>query len=148
MADKTGEKIQHILNEQMFTYNTSMVLVNALDFSSYWRIPFNIHATKRSRFYFNKDHFTEVDVMVNTDNYGYYECYKLNVTFLEMDYQGGDISLMIILPKEKSGLASLEAYIPELVKERRLPKKRVTVHIPKFMIESSIQLKPILQNVN
>lgn len=86
--------------------------------------------------------------MTITDTFPYYECSRLNAKFLQLDYTGGDISMTIVLPNERSGLAALEARLPEVFEDRNFTYERVNVKLPKFTIESTIQFKPILQNVS
>lgn len=148
VADKTKDKIQDIVNEQVITPDSRLVLVNALYFSGFWQTPFNKYATKRGPFYINEKDSTEVDTMFVTDTYRYYECSRLNAKFLEMDYEGGDISMTIVLPNERNGLAALEARLPEVFEDRNFTYERVNVLLPKFTIESTIQFNPILQNVS
>lgn len=148
MAEKTKDKIQNIVNKQVITPDSRLVLVNALYFSGLWESRFNSYATRRAPFYLNDKDTTEVDTMFNTDTYKYYECSKLNAKFLELGYEGGDISMTIVLPNEKNGLAALEARLPEAFEDRNYTYERVNVQLPKFTIESTIQFKPILENVS
>lgn len=148
VAEKTKDKIQNIVNRQLITPDSRLVLVNALYFSGLWESRFNSYSTRRAPFYLNDKDTTEVDTMFNTDTYKYYECSKLNAKFLELGYEGGDISMTIVLPNEKNGLAALEARLPEVFEDRNYTYERVNVQLPKFTIESTIQFKPILENVS
>lgn len=148
MAEQTKDKIQDIVNEQVITPDSRLVLVNALYFSGFWENRFDKFATKPAPFYLNEKDSTEVDTMISTDSYKYYECTKLNAKFLELGYEGGDISMTIVLPNERNGLAALEARLPEVLEERNYTYERVNVHLPKFTIDTTIQFKPILQNVS
>lgn len=148
MADKTKNKIQDIVNEQVITPASRLVLVNALYFSGFWQTPFNKFATRRAPFYLNEKDSTEVDTMSITDTFRYYECSRLNAKFLELDYEGGDISMTIVLPNERNGLGALEARLPEVFEDRNFTYERVNVQLPKFTIESTIQFVPILKNVS
>lgn len=148
VAEKTKDKIQDIVNEQVITPDSRLVLVNALYFNGFWESRFNKFATQRAPFFLNEKDTTEVDTMANTDTYKYYECSKLNAKFLELGYEGGDVSMTVVLPNEKNGLAALEARLPEVFEDRNFTYERVNVRLPKFTIESTIQFKPILENVS
>lgn len=59
--------------------------------------------------------------------------------------------MMIILPNKKDGLSDLESKIDQVNFQdlaKSLQEEEVVVKIPKFKIESSIQMKDILQKVN
>lgn len=59
--------------------------------------------------------------------------------------------MMIILPNKKNGLSDLESKIDQVNFQdlaKSLQEEEVVVKIPKFKIESSIQMKDILQKVN
>jgi serpin B len=56
---------------------------------------------------------------------------------VNMPYEGGEFSFLILLPDVPDGLSALEkAITPEmLAKEGRSPRQEVTLHLPKFRIE-------------
>lgn len=147
VASQTNDKIQNIVNENIITPNSRLVLVNALYFSGLWSYRFQKFGTQRRPFYLNAVDTIEVDMMNNVDTYKYYECNKLNAKFLVLPYEGGDVSMTVVLPNEKDGLAALEARLPEVFEEREYKDERVNVALPKFTIESTIDFKQILQNV-
>ena len=85
--------------------------------------------------------------MHNTDLYNYYESAELNAKFLELPYQGNDVSMVIVLPNEKEGLSSLENEIEKVFTAPRFTHERVSVSLPKFAVENKVQLKTLLENV-
>lgn len=62
-------------------------------------------------------------------------------------FTGGNISLVIALPNEVDGLSKLEQNIGELLEPQPFTNERVDLKMPKFRIETEVQLKPILQQV-
>lgn len=71
---------------------------------------------------------------------------------LEMSYEGGETSFVIVLPKQNDGIRSL---IDKLKDPAAFPKARndmniveVEVSIPKFKIETTTDLKEVLQKVS
>lgn len=57
--------------------------------------------------------------------------------------------MFIILPDQHSGLRDVENNIQNInFAELEGSKSEVALHLPKFKIESKLDLKPILRNVN
>lgn len=66
------------------------------------------------------------------------------------NFQGGEMSLVIMLPNERTGLAALEEklatqMLAELLKQ--VANTEVKVFLPKFKIETTIDLKDSLGKV-
>ncbi|RZC38754.1 Serpin domain containing protein [Asbolus verrucosus] len=60
---------------------------------------------------------------------------------------GGDISMTIILPNEKNGVASLENQIDRVFVPHNLTAEVVNVALPKFKIETKIDFKKVLPHL-
>lgn len=86
--------------------------------------------------------------MAVTAIFKYYECSKLHAKFLEMEYEGGDISMTIVLPNERTGLENLEGRLLEVFEDRKFTKMWVNVQIPSFRIVSLIDFNPIMEDVS
>ncbi|CAL1297713.1 unnamed protein product [Larinioides sclopetarius] len=68
-----------------------------------------------------------------------------NFQALELPYQGGNVSIFILLPKQRDGLQDLgESLTPERLEEiqRRLYITKVNVWIPKFKLRFEKELSP------
>lgn len=75
----------------------------------------------------------------------------MDAKILQMGFEFSDISMMIILPNKKDGLSDLESKIDQVNFQdlaKSLQEEEVVVKIPKFKIESSIQMKDVLEKVN
>lgn len=64
-----------------------------------------------------------------------------------MDYEGGDVSMHIVLPNAVDGLTTLEQKLAAALSPPNYKFDSVSVRIPKFKIETEIQFKPILEAV-
>ncbi|RZC37809.1 Serpin domain containing protein, partial [Asbolus verrucosus] len=65
-----------------------------------------------------------------------------------MPFVGGDVSMVFVLPNEKDGLASLENQMEKVFAPQNPRREFLFVALPKFKIETTIQLVNILKNEN
>ena len=66
---------------------------------------------------------------------------------LDLPYEGGQLSLLVVLPTQRDGLASLEARwaaIHEQVTAGLHHEEAVIVSLPRFTMETEFKLKPVL----
>ncbi|KTF77159.1 hypothetical protein cypCar_00039880, partial [Cyprinus carpio] len=69
---------------------------------------------------------------------------------LEMLYEGEDMSMMIVLPRQEVPLASLEPIIKaQLLDEwaNNVKRQKVEVYLPRFKVEQKIDLRDSLQQL-
>ncbi|XP_068910461.1 serine protease inhibitor 3/4-like isoform X2 [Tenebrio molitor] len=147
VGKQTNNKIQNLIDPNILGPDTRIILINALYFKGKWVYPFESDSTIKRDFYKTAKDVVQVDMMHNTDVYNYYESPELKAKFLEMPYEGDDLSMVIVLPNEKEGLAALESQIENVFAAPRFTQERVSVSLPKFTVENKIQLKKILQNL-
>jgi serpin B len=138
VEEKTRDKIKNLLPPGSVTSATRLILVNAIYFKGDWLHAFEKEKTTDESFWMTPETSTNVPMMsLNQKRFGYME----NESFqcLELPYQGAEVSMLIILPKEKDGLARIEegfsadaltAWVSTLRSEE------LTVHLPRFKIES------------
>jgi serine protease inhibitor len=73
-----------------------------------------------------------------------------NFQSVELLYQGGDVSMVIFLPREKNGLPDLEKQltIGNLTGWlEKLEPRSVDVYLPKFLLSSSLDLVELLERL-
>ncbi|KAG5867753.1 hypothetical protein JTB14_019638 [Gonioctena quinquepunctata] len=143
----TQNRIKNLIDPSTINDETIMILVNALFFKGVWENRFSVDDTAPKKFHKSKEDTVDVDMMVQTETFGYYECPKVNAKFLEMGYRGGNVSMVIVLPNELEGLAALEQNMEEILKPQPLVATRVAVQIPKFEIHTKIEMIPILEKL-
>lgn len=143
---KTEEMIPDLLAEGTITDETRLVLVNAIYFYGIWDEAFKKKLTKKSIFYLTKEKNKEVDFMnLYRKQIQYYENNLIQA--IELPYAGKNISMMILLPKERNGIQKLEKYLSNSNYENwsnSLEERKVNVSLPKFEMESSYDLANIL----
>ncbi|XP_078249529.1 leukocyte elastase inhibitor isoform X1 [Pogona vitticeps] len=148
---QTEGKILELLSEGSVNALTKLVLVNAIYFKGSWEKKFQEEKTKDMPFRLNKKEKKTVKMMFMMEKlpFGYISEWKCRV--LELPYKGKELSMIILLPDEieddSTGLEQLEKQITvEKLQEWTQPGKmhshyEVHVHLPKFKLEESYELK-------
>ncbi|KAH6925814.1 hypothetical protein HPB50_010509 [Hyalomma asiaticum] len=145
----TESKIKDLLPHGSVDGSTSLVLVNVIYFKSLWKFQFDPEQTERSVFHLDKRNKTEVDMMYTNDDYKMTRSDDLGVSTLEVPYQGGMASMVILLPDDIEGLPQLEtrltvSKLSSLLKSLAL-EEDVDFYLPKFKLEQTISLKQTLR---
>lgn len=143
---QTEEKIKDLLAPGVLDPRTRLVLTNAVYFKGNWQDQFNKNATKDAPFHLSADKEVTVPTMHQTERFGYKATDDLQV--LEMPYTNGELSMIVLLPKDVAGLSPLEKRLTEEHLQgwtKGLPRQKVRVYMPRFKMESQFGLKDTLQ---
>ena len=136
VSEQTHERIEDLIPPNGVDASTGLVLVNAVYFLGEWTAPFPHHATRDRAFSRETGGTVSVPMMTQTGELRFAENDEVSV--LELPYRGGHFAMDVILPKERRGLAAIEA---ELSPERvagwldDLSPQRVDVALPKFTFD-------------
>ena len=151
IEEQTKDKIKDMIKPEMLSDLTKLVLTNAIYFKGLWEKQFDPKNTFEADFKTN----TLQTVKVNMMNYNgkdkkfnYTETEDLKI--LELDYQGSDLSMIIILPKENNiTLAEKQISAVNLVdwKNNLVEKEIDILQIPKFKLETEYNLNDILSDM-
>ena len=149
VAEKTNDKIQNILAPGSTDEATRMVITNAVYFKGKWSSEFNPRNTSEKPFWTDKDTSIMASIMKQpVDIYNYAKTDNLQA--LELNYLGGNISMIVLLPKDRDGIQSLEQSMDkkklDTIKDR-MTRQPVTVEIPRFEFETEYNLKSPLQGL-
>ncbi len=149
VKDKTNDKIEKILEPGSTDEMTFMVITNAVYFKGKWSSQFDPQNTIEKPFWTDKNNSVMIPMMREpADVYNYAETDNLQA--LEINYLGGYISMVVLLPKERDGLESLEQLMNknkfESIKDS-MTRQPLTVQIPKFEFETEYNLISPLQNL-
>jgi len=149
VKEKTNDKIENILAPGSTDELTRMVITNAVYFKGKWSSEFNQKNTSEKPFWTDKDNSVMVSMMKQpVDIYNYAKTGNLQA--LELNYLGGDISMVILLPKDRDGIQSLEQYMDKKKLDEikdSMTRQPLTVEIPKFEFETEYNLKSPLQSL-
>jgi serpin B len=103
---QTNDRIKDLLPSGSITPLTRLVLTNAIYFKGLWQTPFDKNFTKPLDFTINADQKIKTDMMYRSGYLAYVENSDLQV--VELPYQGGRLSMIVVLPKKKDGLGDVE----------------------------------------
>ncbi len=141
VEQQTNEKIKDLLPPKVLNALTRLVLVNAIYFKGFWDNQFKSRDTREMEFWLLTEVAVKVPMMHQEHQFGYWENDWLQI--MEMPYKEESLSLIVLLPKEKTGITDLEQKLNfenMMAWQSRLRKRKVIVFFPKFKIESQFSL--------
>ncbi|MBF0122695.1 MAG: serpin family protein [Candidatus Omnitrophica bacterium] len=145
VEERTNSKIKDLISAGALSSSTRLVLTNAVYFKAEWTQKFEERNTSAQDFWVNPTQSVKADLMFQESFFGYAEDDKLQA--ISLPYKGGDLSMIIFLPKDKD-LSSFEKTLSAEAfsqwKARLLAVERVEVVLPKFKFEASYQMKDAL----
>jgi serpin B len=145
VEQQTNEKIKDLLPPKVLNALTRLVLVNAIYFKGFWDNQFKSRDTREMEFWLLTEVAVKVPMMHQEHQFGYWENDWLQI--MEMPYKEESLSLIVLLPKEKTGIIDLEQKLKfenMMAWQSRLRKRKVIVFFPKFKIESQFSLAQTL----
>lgn len=146
--DKTQGKIMNLIPPGLMDIMARLVLTNAIYFKGNWGRQFQTEETKGSTFTLLNGKKVPVLLMSQAAEFRYAESGSLQV--LELPYAGGQLSMLILLPKDPKDLLQLEANLA--VGELHewiagLSSRKITVFLPRFKATSAFRLDKELQRM-
>ncbi|XP_006002544.1 neuroserpin [Latimeria chalumnae] len=156
VENHTNNRIKNLVSSDDFSDLTRLVLLNAVYFKGNWKSHFRPENTRT--FPFTKDDESEVQVpMMYQEGEFYYGEFSDGSNeaggmyqVLEMPYEGDEMSMMIVLPRQEVPLATLEPLVKaQLIEEwaSALKKQKVEVYMPRFKVEEQLDLKAVLMGL-
>ncbi|MFW5692877.1 MAG: serpin family protein [Thermoguttaceae bacterium] len=145
VEEQTNEKIEDLIPPGVLTPLTRLVLTNAIYFQGTWEHQFNSDSTRPMPFTTAAGNEVETPTMFQEARFRYAE--DETAQCLEMGYQGADMAMTILLPKQKDGLADLEKDLDAAALRQwteRLKAQKVKVYLPKFTMTTEFQLSGVL----
>ncbi len=145
VSEQTNGMIKSVLSE--LKPEVKLILTNAIHFKGEWVEKFDKASTEESDFTLDNKTKTKVQMMQQTARFNYMENNDLQV--LEMPYVGEEVSIMLLLPKEKS-LQKLDSILSiKNISEwsSQLTEQEVHILIPKFKIETNYPMTDDLKSM-
>ncbi|MBE9482067.1 MAG: serpin family protein, partial [Chloroflexi bacterium] len=144
VSDQTEGRIENLIPQGLINELTRLVLTNAIYFNAAWQYPFSEDMTGDGPFYLLGGGEVTVQMMRQTESFGYAEGDGYQA--VELPYDGGELSMVILLPQADQFEAfegSLDAQrVEDIVKA--LEPRQVALTMPRFEFESSFSLKETL----
>lgn len=150
VENKTDDKITNLISADSLGPDTRMVLVDAIYFKGTWQNQFVKKRTAKATFYTSNTASVQVDMMHVQANFRYGSFSDLNVKCIELPYKDSDVSMLIILPNSRTGLADFETNLQNLDiigLSKNMSTAEVVVSIPKFQIEFGLSLVDALSTM-
>ncbi|XP_059225869.1 antichymotrypsin-2-like [Stomoxys calcitrans] len=147
---KTNHLIQNLISPSMLNNDTRLVILNAIHFKGEWLKKFAEFSTRDKDFYLDETNTVKVKMMHVKASFRYGEYPELNASALEMRYRNSDLSMLVLLPKSRTGLAKLQKDLRSVslnALTRRMYTTEVIVDFPKFKADFSIELSGVLKEL-
>ncbi len=153
VENKTNNLIEDLISPGAISPTlTKLILTNAIYFKGIWEIQFDEANTTDREFTLTTGETKEVETMcmVDTmDTFNYTETDQYQA--LQLPYEGDDLSMIIMLPKDDVSLATM---ITDLSEESytntldSMQKEEVDIYLPTFNITTPLySLSPMLKNL-
>ncbi|MBF0569788.1 MAG: serpin family protein [Candidatus Omnitrophica bacterium] len=138
VAEQTRDRIKDLLPERSLNSSTRLVLTNAVYFKGQWQTAFDKSQTTLSAFWLSPETFKDVAMMHKLDSFAYGE--NDAAQFLELPYKGDELSMIVILPKDRTA-AALAAGAWQV----KMAPEKVSVSLPSFEFGEGSELSDDLK---
>jgi len=144
VSNQTEGRIEDLIPQGVITWLTRLVLTNAIYFNAAWAYPFDEDMTVDAPFYLLDGGQVIVPMMKQTESFGYTEGDGYQA--VELLYDGGELSMVILLPEAGKFEAFEEGLQTEQVEAiiNDLQPTEVALTMPRFEFESEFNLKDTL----
>lgn len=132
---KTRQRIRDLIPPGSLAPRTRLVLANAVYFKGKWANPFSSFRTSIEPFHLETRTTVQAPLMSRLGTLRYLEAPGYQV--VELEYCGGELSLLVILPDERGGLSKLEKRLSERMLRQCLAStkfRKVGLFLPRFKI--------------
>jgi len=122
--------------------------VNAIYFKGAWASAFSTNATTVQPFFAATNQTVNVSLMHQTNSVGYYQTDTFQA--VELPYRGTNVTMVVLLPTNRDGLAQLEsALTPQALAQvlTNMAGQSVEVFLPKFSLQMTANLIPDLESL-
>lgn len=145
---QTQEKIKDLLPPRSTNSLTRLVLTNAIYFKGDWVNQFKKGRTADDVFMVTKEQKVTVPLMRQTADFKYTEGDGFQA--LELPYAGKELSMVVVLPRQVDGLATLErSFTADKLSAvlTKLRQQKVVVYLPKFKLTERYELSETLSEM-
>jgi serpin B len=143
---KTENKIVNLLQPGVLNPATRLVLTNAIYFKGDWQTPFKKSWTEDDDFHLSPAQSVKAPLMHRSDSFNYFNGGTFQA--LEIPYKSGELSMIVFLPNDISGLPALEQSLTASNMQQWLsqlqPVSKVILTLPKFKMTRQFELQQTL----
>ncbi len=145
VSERTEERIQDLIPEDVLSPNTRLVLTNAIYFNANWLSVFLESGTRDAPFHLLTGDEVQVPTMNQREHFRHSSDDSVQV--VELPYEGGQLSMLVVVPQEghfeeiQNSLSSetLTGWLDSLV------HGEVQLAMPRFRVESGFDLADMLK---
>jgi len=150
VEEQTNNKIKDLIPRGEIDELTRLVLTNAIYFKGNWLKQFDKNNTREQDFRVSPGKTVKAQMMSLTGEevrFNYTETDKLQI--LELPYDGNELSMLILLPKEDTLNYLEESLDAEKLSEwkNNLTEEQVKVYLPKFKFETKYFMVDTLKKI-
>ena len=144
VSDQTEARIKDLISPGAINELTRLVLTNAIYFNAAWQYPFSEDATHDAVFNLLDSSTINVSMMQQTQSLKYADGGDYQA--VELPYDGGELSMVILLPRWGNFTTFEDTLNLEQVKNilDNIEQNRVELTLPKFEFDSTFSLKQTL----
>ncbi|MCK5123472.1 MAG: serpin family protein [Candidatus Pacebacteria bacterium] len=150
IENQTNNKIKNLIPRGAVNPLTRLVLTNAIYFKGTWVLQFDKKDTRDENFKTDSGQTIKVPTMKLTGDDAEFNYAKTDkVQILELPYDGGNLSMLLILPEEDNFKKLEKSINTKKLSEWKnaLEKQRVDIYIPKFKFETKYFMADILKEM-
>ncbi len=149
VEDKTNDKIKDLIPSGVINSMTKLVLTNAIYFKGEWAKQFDKDNTSDQDFKITSDKVVKIPMMqcaYDETEFNYAENDELQI--LELPYFGGDLSMLVLLPKDDIKTFENSITVERLTRWKKvLREQEVNVFIPRFKFETKYFMADTLKEM-
>ncbi|MGA3264763.1 MAG: serpin family protein [Terracidiphilus sp.] len=146
VEQKTESKITNLLPPGTLKPDTRLVLTNAIYFKGNWQTPFEMTLTQSDDFHVSQKQTVKAPLMHRTDSFNYLNGGTFQA--LEIPYKSGELSMIVFLPNDISGLPALEQSLTASNMQQWLSQlqsvPKVILTLPRFKMTRQFELNDTL----
>jgi len=139
VENQTNDRIKDLIPKGMLAPSARLVLANAIYFKGDWARQFKPERTRPAPFKLSDGTTTNVPTMSQTADFKLARTEEFQA--LELPYEGGDLSMLILLPNKKDGIPPLTT---KTLSALEFHKHETMVQLPKFKLEWKFELSKTL----
>jgi serpin B len=143
VVDRTRKRIRDLIPPRGVDADTRLVLVNAVYFKGKWALRFRTEATRDESFHLEGGGKVRVPLMFQQERIPYLEAGDYQV--VDLAYRGGNLSMLVLLPKRKDGVRDLESSLSAQILDDCVAQMRtcaIKLFLPRFKIRwGTVDLK-------
>jgi Serine protease inhibitor len=148
VEEKTRQRIQELIPEGALSPASRLVLVNAVYLKAKWELPFRRAATREETFYLEDRRTLETPLMHQQKDIRYVQGRSYQA--VELDYRGGDLSMLVLLPDRKDGLRDLETTLSvQMLNDcvKQMDYREVMLALPRFKMTWGTDVSDLLKKL-